>query len=407
MNAKEMMKMLQDTAYVRTSGTPEELRCAEYIRDRISDLGLQADLQPFDVPMAEIQEAELMVDGMTIPCTGYLCAGDWDVEAPLYYLRHDDKLSLSNCRGKIVLLDTFVGYWKYQDLVEAGAAGYITCNGNLYFADRDIDQKEQRSFVHKGNRMPAVNIHAADAVEIVRRKGKTARIHLRQKEWTGQSHNVILDIPGEVEEYIAFTAHYDSTHLSVGVFDNMSGCVGLLYLAEYFAKHPQHYSLRFIWCGSEERGLLGSKNYCTHEDWIQNCVMNINLDMIGSLMGKFLSCVTAGDRMSSYISCLSSELGFQNDVYQGVYSSDSTPFADKNIPAVSFARNPQRTMFGYHDRYDTIDVMDGDQMVDDFEFVLAFAKRMAAARHCPFAREMPDNIRTKLDHYLGVKRSNQ
>lgn len=402
-----MMKMLQDTAYVRTSGTPEELRCAEYIRDRISDLGLQADLQPFDVPMAEIQEAELMVDGMTIPCTGYLCAGDWDVEAPLYYLRHDDKLSLSNCRGKIVLLDTFVGYWKYQDLVEAGAAGYITCNGNLYFADRDIDQKEQRSFVHKGNRMPAVNIHAADAVEIVRRKGKTARIHLRQKEWTGQSHNVILDIPGEVEEYIAFTAHYDSTHLSVGVFDNMSGCVGLLYLAEYFAKHPQHYSLRFIWCGSEERGLLGSKNYCTHEDWIQNCVMNINLDMIGSLMGKFLSCVTAGDRMSSYISCLSSELGFQNDVYQGVYSSDSTPFADKNIPAVSFARNPQRTMFGYHDRYDTIDVMDGDQMVDDFEFVLAFAKRMAAARHCPFAREMPDNIRTKLDHYLGVKRSNQ
>ena len=407
MNAKEMMKMLQDTAYVRTSGTSEELRCAEYIRDRISDLGLQADLQPFDVPMAEIQEAELMVDGMTIPCTGYLCAGDWDVEAPLYYLRHDDKLSLSNCRGKIVLLDTFVGYWKYQDLVEAGAAGYITCNGNLYFADRDIDQKEQRSFVHKGNRMPAVNIHAADAVEIVRRKGKTARIHLRQKEWTGQSHNVILDIPGEVEEYIAFTAHYDSTHLSVGVFDNMSGCVGLLYLAEYFAKHPQHYSLRFIWCGSEERGLLGSKNYCTHEDWIQNCVMNINLDMIGSLMGKFLSCVTAGDRMSSYISCLSSELGFQNDVYQGVYSSDSTPFADKNIPAVSFARNPQRTMFGYHDRYDTIDVMDGDQMVEDFEFVLAFAKRMAAARHCPFAREMPDNIRTKLDHYLGVKRSNQ
>ena len=111
--------------------------------------------------------------------------------------------------------------------------------------------------------------------------------------------------------------------------------------------------------------------------------------------------------MSSYITCLSSELGFQNDVYQGVYSSDSTPFADKNIPAVSFARNPQRTMFGYHDRYDTIDVMDGDQMVEDFEFVLAFAKRMAAARHCPFAREMPDNIRTKLDHYLGVKRSNQ
>ena len=407
MDANEMMKMLEDTAYVRTSGTPEELRCAEYIQNRVSGLGLQADLQPFDVPMAEIQEAELTVDGMRIPCTGYLCAGDWDVEAPLYYLRHDDRMSLADCRGKILLLDTFVGYWKYQDLLEAGAVGYITCNGNLFFHDRDIDQKEQRSFVHKGNRMPAVNIHAEDAVEIVRRKGKLAHIRLKQREWTGQSHNLILDIPGEVEEYIAFTAHYDSTPLSVGVYDNMSGAVGLLYLADHFAKHPQHFSLRFIWCGSEERGLLGAKYYCSEDNRIKNCIMNINLDMIGCLMGRFISCVTAGERMSSYLSCLSSELGFQNDVYQGVYSSDSTPFADRNIPAVSFARIAPRSMAGYHDRYDTLACMSGEQMEADFEFVLAFAGRMAAAKHCPFAREMPDDIRTKLDHYLGIKRSKQ
>jgi len=404
MNANEMMKILEETAYVRTSGTPEELRCAEYIRSKVAEFACEAYLQPFDVPMAKIQEAELLVDGVSYPCKGYFCAGSWDVEAPLYYLRQTDEIALSGCRDKIVLLDTFVGYWKYQDLLKYGAVGYITCNGNLYFADRDIDQKEQRSFVHKGNRMPAVNIHAADAVEIVRSRGKMARIRLKQEEWTGKSHNVILDIPGETKEYIAFTAHYDSTHLSVGTFDNMSGVVGLLYLAEYFAKHPQHFSLRFIWCGSEERGLLGAKDYCSHADWIKDCILNINLDMIGSLMGKFLTCVTADEKVCNYISALSAEMGFPNEVYQGVYSSDSTPFADKGIPAISFARNPVRAMFGYHDRYDTIQVMDGGQMAEDFEFVLAFAKRMAAAKHCPFAREMPENMRTKLDNYLGIKR---
>ena len=133
--------------------------------------------------------------------------------------------------------------------------------------------------------------------------------------------------------------------------------------------------------------------------------MNINLDMIGCLMGRFISCVTAGERMSGYISCLSNELGFQNDVYRDVYSSDSTPFADKNIPAVSFARIAPGTMAGYHDRYDNLDCMSGDQMVEDFEFVLAFAKRMAAAKRCPFPREMPEDMRKKLDHYLGIKRN--
>lgn len=405
MNAKEMMKILEDNAYVRTGGTEEELRCANYIRDYLGKMGLEAVLEPFDVEMAKIQEAELTVDGISVPCTGYFCAGNWDVEGELYYLRHTDEMSLENCRGKIVLLDTAVPYWKYQDLVAHGALGYISCNGTIYSQDRDIDQKEQRSFVHKGNRMPAVNIHAADTIEIVRRKGKRAHIRLQQEQWAGQSHNVVLDLPGEVEEYISFTAHYDSTHLSIGPYDNMSGVVGLMYLAEKLAKEPRHFGLRFIFTGSEERGLLGAKAYCASEEKIKNCVMNINLDMIGCLMGRFISCVTAGERMCSYLTCLGNELGFQNDAYQGIYSSDSTPFADKNIPAVSFARLAPGTMAGYHDRYDDLSCMDGDQMEQDFEFVLAFARRMARAKHCPFPREMPEDIRKKLDNYLGIKRA--
>ena len=152
--------------------------------------------------MAKIRTAELTVDGISYPCTGYFGAGNWDLEAPLYYLRGEDEVSLRGCKDKIVLLDTFVGYWKYQDLVKYGALGYITCNGSLFLSDRDIDQKEQRPHVHQGHRMPAVNIHTEHAVEIVRRKSKTAKIHIQQKEWIGTSHNVILDVPGEVRGII-------------------------------------------------------------------------------------------------------------------------------------------------------------------------------------------------------------
>ena len=160
------------------------------------------------------------------------------MEAELYYLRNTDDYSLSRCKGKIVMIDGYLGYWRYQDLLSNGALGFVTYDGNANYADRDIDQRELRSYVSKGVKIPGVNINAKDAIAIIRNGGKTAKITLKQNEYVGQSHNVILDLPGEGEDYIVFTAHYDSTSLSQGAYDNMSGSVGLLGLAEYFVSHP-------------------------------------------------------------------------------------------------------------------------------------------------------------------------
>ena len=406
MDAKQIMQIFEDTAYVRTGGSPEELRTARYLQDKVAGLGQKAEIVPFDVPMSDMQQVVFLADGVEIPCKGYLCAGSGEVEAPLYYLRDTDPYSLSLCRGKIVLFDGYLGYWRYQDLLTNGAVGFVSYDGNVNYCDRDIDQRELRSFIHQGHRIPGVNINAKDAVELVRKGVTTAKILLKQEEYTGQSHNVILDLPGETEEYIAFSAHYDSTFLSQGAYDNMSGSVGLLGIAEYFVQHPHRCSLRFIWCGSEERGLLGSKAYCQDEENLKNCVLNINLDMIGCIMGKFISCVTGEEKLCHYITYLGSELGFSVTSEQGVYSSDSTPFADKGVPAVSFARSSPPNTATIHNSYDTMALMKGEQMVEDIEFLIAFADRMANAKHCPVAREIPDNMKEKLDVYLNRKRAN-
>lgn len=231
------------------------------------------------------------------------------------------------------MIDGYLGYWRYQDLLSNGALGFVTYDGNANYSDRDIDQRELRSYVSKGVKIPGVNINAKDAIAIIRDGGKTAKITLKQNEYVGQSHNVILDLPGEGEDYIVFTAHYDSTSLSQGAYDNMSGSVGLLGLAEYFVSHPHRCGLRFVWCGSEERGLLGSKAYCAaHEEALKSIVLNINLDMIGCIMGKFISCVTGEEKLCHYISYMASELGFGMETAQDVYSSDSTPFAGQGLP---------------------------------------------------------------------------
>ena len=405
MNAKEIMGIFSDTAYVRTGGSPEELKTAEYLLSRLEKMGLFGTLEAFDVDMADVLQAELTVDGKSIPCKGYKNAGSGEVEAEFYYLRNTDDYSLSRCKGKIVMIDGYLGYWRYQDLLSNGALGFVTYDGNANYVDRDIDQRELRSYVSKGVKIPGVNINAKDAIAIIRDGGKTAKITLKQNEYVGQSHNVILDLPGEGEEYIVFTAHYDSTSLSQGAYDNMSGSVGLLGLAEYFASHPHRCGLRFVWCGSEERGLLGSKAYCAaHEEALKNVVLNINLDMIGCIMGKFIYCVTGEEKLCHYISYMGAELGFGIEGKQGVYSSDSTPFADKGVPAVSFARIAPSNTATIHNSYDTMALMSGEQMVADIDFLIAFAERMANAKHCPVAKEMPENMVKKLDEYLCRKR---
>lgn len=406
MNARGIMRAFEQTAYVRMGGSSEELRCARFLQTCCDRMGLQASLEAFPVDMADMEEATFQADGVTVVCKGYFCAGSGEVEAPFYYLRNTDAFSLSQCRGKIVMVDGYMGYWLYQDLLANGAVGFVTYDGNANYADQDIDQRELRSYVSKGNKIPGVNINVKDAITLIKKGVTTARIVLKQDEYVGQSHNVVLDLPGEIDEYIVLTAHYDSTSLSQGAYDNMSGAVGLLAIAELFASKPHRYGLRFVWCGSEERGLLGSKAYVeAHQQELSKFVLNINLDMIGCIMGKFIACCTTEEKLVHYVDYFGAEMGFGISVRQDVYSSDSTPFADKGVPAVSFARRAPSNTATIHNSYDTIAVMSGQQMEQDIDFIAAFTDRMANAVKCPVGREIPENVKEKLDVYLARKRN--
>jgi len=406
MNTQKIMKIFEDTAYVRMGGSDAELKCAEYIKGLCAEMGLEAKIEDFEVDMANIKTAHLYADGEEITCKGYLLCGSGEIEAPLYYLTNTDKYSLSLCKGKIVLVDGYMGYWMYRDIFEAGAVGFITYDGNANYVDKDIDQRELRPHVSKGDKILGVNINAKDAIRIINEGVKTAKIVVEQDEYKGVSRNVIADIKGSTDEYIVFTAHYDSTSLSQGAYDNMSGSIGLLGIAEYFLSNLHNYSLRFIWCGSEERGLLGSKAYVNaHESELEKTVLNINLDMIGCIMGKFIACCTAEEALVHYINYYASEYGFGIATRQDVYSSDSTPFADKGVPAVSFARIAPNNTATIHNSYDTMAVMKGEQMESDIDFIISFACRMANACRCPVDKKIPDNIKDKLDIYLTRKRA--
>ncbi len=405
MEQRKLQKLFEDTAYVRMGGSEAELRCAEYLAAACAEFGGQALVEAFPVQMAAMHEAKLWAGDREIPCKGYFCAGSGTVEAPFYYLTNFDDFSLSQIKGKIVLIDGYMGYWKYQDVLEHGAVGFITYDGHINYADRDMDQRELRSFVSKGNKLLAVNVNVHDAIALVKERPATVKIQLLQDEWQGESHNVVLDLPGEIDEWVVLSAHYDSTSLSEGTYDNMSGSLAVLAMMEHFAAHPHRRGIRMVLCGSEERGLLGSKAYVAdHADLLDKIVLNVNLDMVGSIMGKFHACVTGEERLCTYLSYFGEEMGFQIGTRQGVYPSDSTPFADVGVPALSFARIAPNNTATIHNRYDTLALMSMQQMQDDISFMQEFVSRMANAARLPVKREIPQNMKEKLDEYMARKR---
>jgi hypothetical protein len=96
--------------------------------------------------------------------------------------------------------------------------------------------------------------------------------------------------------------------------------------------------------------------------------------------------------------------GFGISVRQDVYSSDSTPFADKGVPALSFARIAPGNTATIHNSYDTLAVMKAAQEAKDIDFINVFVSNMANAKRCPVSREIPEKMKEKLDIYLTRKR---
>ncbi len=406
MNTRAIRKILRDTDFIHTSGTPEELKVAEYLKAQCEAMGAKTWLESFPVEMSDMREAHLMADGKEIPCEGYRLCGSGEVEAPLVYLPDTDPASLTKAMGSIVLLDSAVRYFLYRDLVKAGAVGIITYDGSVFYRDRDIDKKELRPYVVDGaKKLLCVSVHAKDAFALVKSGAKTAKITVRQEEYEGASHNVVAELPGLTDEWIVLTAHYDTVPLSRGSYDNMSGCIGLLCILDALKGKQYRYGLRFVFCGSEERGLLGSKAYVRdHEQELGKIALNINLDMIGTYMGHFIARVSAEEALVTYIKYLGSELGFGIAPRQGVYSSDSTPFADKGVPALSFARIAGPSQAVIHNRYDTPDVLSDERLRTDSVFLTEFTRRMADAVKCPVKREIPEKVKNELDEYLFRKR---
>ena len=411
---KREWELLEKIGFTRIAGSPEEEKAAQILKEECDKLGVPAIIQPFEIEQGIVEEATLEIlepFQQEIPVTGYQCAQntpEGGLEAPFLYVENADDVSLSDARGKIVLVNGYMRVPLFRKLMKAGVAGIVTMEGQL--RDRreetDLSTRKLRRTLRAFGNVPMVHIRVLDAIDMVRKGACKARLVLkgRTEEWT--SHNVIATVLGteKPEEIVSFGAHYDSVDFSKGVYDNGAGSVINMEVLRYFAENPPKRTLKFVWYGSEEIGLEGSWAYVkAHKEELEAHKLMINVDVGGPVLGVDRITATAEKALASYLEYFVKIHGFAAEVKQGIYSSDSIPFADSGVPGVNFSRDGAPGAAYIHDRFDTLSFLSADMLEKTTRIVLEFGKEMANAALVPVERKIPQNIVEDVEKYLYKK----
>ncbi|MCF8241317.1 MAG: M20/M25/M40 family metallo-hydrolase [Melioribacteraceae bacterium] len=225
---------------------------------------------------------------------------------------------------------------------------------------------------------------------------KTAQFNFGTYNELRSARNIIGILPGNNEvlksEYVTIGGHYDHVGVSGdqvynGADDNGSGTVAILETARQLALNKNNErSIVFIFHTAEEKGLLGAKYLTSNSDWIENAVVNINIDMVGRESVDSLYSI-GSDKLSSELKEIVEEVNYAGgyftldyrfddpgDPNRFYYRSDHVHYANRNIPIVFFYDYMQTD---YHKATDTVEKINFEKIYKVTKLVGGIAVKIA------------------------------
>ncbi|MDD4645568.1 MAG: M28 family peptidase [Bacteroidales bacterium] len=161
------------------------------------------------------------------------------------------------------------------------------------------------------------------------------------------TQNVIGYLPGQTDQFIVYTAHYDAMgsfgegNYYPGAEDNASGTAMVLDLARHYlnGKKP-YYSIAFMLFSGEEAGLMGSSYYVNHPLFpLEKVKLVINLDMVMTGDdGAFLFNGNERPNETAIVHKINEENHYLKEIVNrdAARNSDHHPFHEKGVPAIFF-----------------------------------------------------------------------
>ncbi|MEG1027742.1 MAG: hypothetical protein RSE07_03545 [Oscillospiraceae bacterium] len=146
-DGKRQFELLKKIGFIRTAGSPEELKAANMIKDEVVASGVNDvifEAFTFKDCITENVEFEVLEPyNKKYTVTAYKCCENTAPDglvADLVYIENATDIALKSVKGKFVLVNGYMRLSVYKKLIEAGAVGFMTMSGSML----DKDKKNKR-----------------------------------------------------------------------------------------------------------------------------------------------------------------------------------------------------------------------------------------------------------------------
>ena len=406
MDKNRAWQLLKDISFVRVAGSEEDLKAAQMLKAVCDEAGVPAVIEDYEIDVVKVSVATLEVlepEYHAYPVIGIGKTQNTPEEGVVggfKYIEDATDTNLTDIEGKIVLMQGRTSPDLCEKLQKKGALGYVSIAGNLYEDESIKNELRPANAFGKDHPVPGLKIHISEAEKLVRSKPTKVKLVLQSEVIKAVSYNVVATIEGTdlKDEIIAFSAHYDSVPYSKGSWDNGTGSVSVAELMHYFKEKGTRRTMKFIWAGAEEIGLVGSREYCkAHEAELENYIFNINFDMTGATIGYEKCCCSTSEDTMHAIEYVAKLNNYPLKTELGTYASDSTSFAGAGVPACTFARLNAPGGAQIHNHNDTMEHLDPDSFMITLNFVATFAEQIANAPVNPIPRKLADTVVEKIE----------
>lgn len=302
-------------------------------------------------------------------------------------------------------VNTFPGKMSVQlnglDLIP-GKDFIISAESSGTFASGELEQADSVTFIDRMNKVmvalrPKLTMDVSERAEaytlvllkegVLNKDPFQYKIAVENKEIKKfEARNICGMVKGNAvpDSFIFITAHYDHLGgLGADVFfpganDNASGVSLLMNLAQYYAKHPQRYSIGFILFSGEEAGLKGSEYFTEHPTVdLKKIRFLTNTDLAGTGVDG-ITVVNASEFPAEFE--MLKEVNSEMQLLKAVNSrgkaanSDHYFFTEKGVHSFFFY-----TLGGisaYHDIFDRSETLPMNEHEDLFKLMLGFNRKL-------------------------------
>mgnify|MGYP006292959603 CR=1 FL=1 len=387
---------LSESIGPRVVSTPEERQAAEYIAAELEGYGYEVEIQEFPRPTVhayltvEAPEPEVLniragrLRGVSLE-EYPLLTPEGGISARVVYCGNGEAGAFpAEVDGQVALVTR-----SEEDPAEVirRAAGA----GAVAVLLHNTDWKNYGVRVEEAD-IPFATMNV-EAAEVLRGSGEVT-VNFQVHRY-GTSQNVIATRPqtdqtDESRPIVVFSGHYDSVAMSPGANDNASGTAGVMELARLLARVDLAADVRFLACGGEEGGLVGSRYYVDQlsEAERERVVANFNMDMIataGPDQNTLFVNTLDGENLVAQAALFAADTLGYADLLNAPYqrgASDHVAFANAGIAGANFIWRELETIDlepWYHHPHDRMEHVSPERMRIALEIITAASAQVICA----------------------------